>query len=255
MKLFLTSSIGGSYKENGTRIPCALDDSNNFLKLLKEYWKVNSKCLILSSNPDNEENNDNIKGVFIEAFKLSNLSLSKLDICDRRNESNLAYMIHDYDVLILAGGHVPTQNKFFNRIHLKELLQSYKGIIIGISAGTMNCADVVYAQPELEGEAIDPKYERYLEGLNLTKINVLPHFQDIKDTCLDGLRILGDISLPDSKLRPFYALIDGSFILVDENSSVLYGEAYYFKDEKFTKICDTDKSIEIQDYNVARVSP
>ncbi len=25
MKLFLTSSIGGSYKENGIRIPCALD--------------------------------------------------------------------------------------------------------------------------------------------------------------------------------------------------------------------------------------
>ena len=254
MKLFLTSHIGGSYKENGTRIPCALDDSNNFLQLLKEQWKYNSKCLILSSDPDDDVRNDSFEAVYKEAFKISNLSLSKLDVCDRRNESNLADMIHDYDVLILAGGHVPTQNNFFNRIHLKELLQSYRGIIIGISAGTMNCADVVYAQPELENEAVDPKYERYLEGLNLTKMSILPHFQDVKDTCLDGLRILEDISLPDSKIRPFYALIDGAFILVDENKSVLYGEAYYFKDEKFTKVCDTDKSIEILDCNVARIN-
>ena len=38
----------------------------------------------------------------------------------------------------------------------------------------MNCAQIVYAQPELEGEAIDPKYERFLEGLNLTKFQILP---------------------------------------------------------------------------------
>lgn len=245
MKLFLTSSIGGSYKENGIRIPCALDGSNNFLKLLKDYWKENSKCLILSSDPDNEEVNDSFKKIFAEAFKISNLSLSKIDICDRRNENELPDMISNYDVLILSGGHVPTQNKFFCKIHLKDLLKNYHGIIIGISAGTMNSADVVYAQPELDGEAIDPKYERYLEGLGLTKINVLPHFQDLKDLTLDGLRILEDISLTDSKVRPFYALVDGSFIFVDGNTSVLYGEAYLIKDGYIKKVCDINRSIEI----------
>jgi peptidase E len=154
-------------------------------------------------------------------------------------------MIYDYDLLLLAGGHVPTQNKFFNRIHLKELLKSYEGIIIGMSAGTMNCADVVYAQAELDGEAIDTEYQIYLDGLHLTKINILPHFQDVKDLSVDGLRVLEDISLLDSKIRPFYALVDGAYIFVDDNRSVLYGEAYWFNDGNVTKVCDTDKSIEI----------
>jgi peptidase E len=146
---------------------------------------------------------------------------------------------------LLAGGHVPTQNQFFNRIHLKELTKRYEGIIIGISAGTMNCADVVYAQPELDGEAIDPEYQRYLDGLHLTKINILPHFQDVKDLSVDGLRVLEDISLPDSKIRPFYALVDGAYIFVDDNRSTLFGEAYWIKDGTITKVCETDKSIQL----------
>lgn len=245
MKLFLTSSIGGSYKENGIRTPCTLDGANNFLNLLRENWPANSRCLLLSSNPDNEDINDEFKAIFEEAFKISNLPLSKMDVCDKRNESRLSSMIYNYDILILAGGHVPTQNKFFNRIHLKELLKTFNGIIIGISAGTMNCADIVYAQPEQEGEAIDPKYQRYLDGLSLTKINVLPHFQAIKDLTVDGLRVLEDISLPDSKVRPFYALVDGAFILVDGNKSVLYGEAYYVNDGNAVKICENGKCIQI----------
>lgn len=245
MKLFLTSSIGGSYKENGLRIPCALDGSNLFLEILKEQWPLNAKCLILSSEPDNEEINNSFQAVFTEAFRISELSLSKMDVCDRRNESSLADMLYDYDVLLLAGGHVPTQNQFFNRVHLKELMENYHGIVIDISAGTMNSADVVYAQPELDREAIDSKYQRYLEGLNITKINVLPHFQDVKNLMVDGLRVIEDISLPDSKIRPFYALVDGAYIFVNDYSSKLYGEAYWVQDGTITKICETGQSIQL----------
>lgn len=41
------------------------------------------------------------------------------------------------------------------------MLKDYQGVILGISAGSMNSADVVYAQPEEEGEGIDPEYEKY----------------------------------------------------------------------------------------------
>ncbi len=245
MKLFLTSSIGGSYKENGVRIPCALEGANNFLKLLREHWTINTKCLVISSDPENEEINDSFKALFAEAFSISNFSLSQLDVCDMRNERRLAEMLYDYNVIILAGGHVPTQNRFFNRINLKELMQCYNGIIIGISAGTMNCADVVYAQPELDGEATNLDYQRYLDGLNLTKINILPHFQDVKDLSLDGLRVMEDITIPDSWLRPFYALVDGAFIFVDDNKLTLYGEAYWVEDGIITKVCETDSCVEL----------
>lgn len=245
MKLFITSSIGGSYKEEGIRIPCALDGSNRFLDKLKEHWVENSKCLLISSDPENEDINDSFKAIFDEAFRISGLSCSKWDICDRRNQGKLIDVIYDYNVIILAGGHVPTQNRFFERINLGELLKDYKGIVIGISAGSMNCADVVYAQPELEEEARDPDYRRYLEGLNLTKISILPHYDYLRDISIDGLRVVEDISLPDSKIRPFYALVDGAYILIDNNKATLYGEAYYFCDGSVSKICDNNEWLQI----------
>ena len=245
MRLFLTSSVGGNYIENGIRFPCALDGSNQFLDNLKKYWSVNPKCLIISSDPDNQVVNDSFKVIFSEAFRMSGLFCSEWEICDRRNESILADIIYDYDVILLAGGHVPTQNKFFTKIHLRELLKNYNGIVIGISAGSMNSADVVYAQPELEGEAINPEYKRYLDGLNLTHISTLPHYQYIKEISIDGLRIVGDISLPDSRIRPFYALVDGAYIFIDKDEATLYGEAYYFCDGNITKVCDTDRCIQL----------
>jgi peptidase E len=246
MKLFLTSSIGGSYKENGIRTPCALDDSNQFLNNLKKDWPKNSKCMIISSDPDNEEINDSFKSIFKEAFNISGFSCSQWEVCDRRNESRLSDIIYYYDVIILAGGHVPTQNRFFSEIHLRELLKSFNGIVIGISAGSMNCADVVYAQPELDGEAINPSYQRYLDGLGITCISILPHYQDLKDISIDGLKVVEDISLPDSKIRPFYALVDGAYIINNNDIATLYGEAYYFCDGTITQVCDTDRSNQLQ---------
>ena len=58
----------------------------------------------------------------------------------------------------------------------------------------MNSAQIVYAQPEMDGEAIDPEYKRFLKGLDLTKFQIIPHYYSIKDKKLDGLRIIEDIS-------------------------------------------------------------
>ena len=70
----------------------------------------------------------------------------------------------------------------------------------------MNCAETVYAQPEEEGEAVDPAYERFLPGLGLTQKMILPHYQAIRDDVLDGLCVMEDIAYPDSMGRQFYLL-------------------------------------------------
>ena len=109
----------------------------------------------------------------------------------------------------------------------------------------MNCAKTVYATPELKGEAVDPNYERYIEGLGLTDINVLPHLQYIKTVTLDGMNMVEDIAFEDSKKKEIYGLIDGSYILVKDGISVLYGEAYLIKDAKMEQICENGKKSEI----------
>ena len=128
------------------------------------------------------------------------------------------------------------RTSFFAQISLRDLLRSYDKIVMGISAGSMNSADVVYAQPELEGEAIDAGYQRFLTGLDLTKTMILPHYQMIKDNILDGMRIIEDITYPDSQGRKFYALTDGSYLYIDNGQEEICGEAYLIADGKTTQI-------------------
>lgn len=242
MIIYLSSKIGGSYKQNGIRIPTVLSSENGLLESFQKNWKEGMRGLIISADPDNIERNNSIYKVFAEAFPISGLPIEEMTICDRRNEK-MVKEIPTYDFLILSGGHVPTQNKFFKRIKLKEYLTNFSGILIGISAGSMNSAETVYAQPELFGESIDAGYKRFLPGLGLTKLMILPHYQNIKDDILDGKRLFEDITYPDSYGREFYALVDGTYIRIENGVTKLFGEAYRIKDGKIEQICKKDSSI------------
>lgn len=117
MIAYLTSHIGGSYKKNGLRVATQLSTENGLLDRLQKRWKDNSKVLIISADPDDIEINDSILNIFAAAFPMSGLSVGQMDICDNRNEK-LVDEITRYDVIILSGGHVPTQNRFFERIRV-----------------------------------------------------------------------------------------------------------------------------------------
>ena len=159
-------------------------------------------------------------------------------ICDARNDYHAADLIKESDVIILGGGHVPTQMTFFEAIGLRELLKDYQGIVMGISAGSMNCAETVYAQPEEPGESVDLDYKKFFRGLELTQYQILPHYQKVKDTILDGKRLYEDIIYADSKEQQFYALPDASYILQTEEGAVLYGEAFLIQNGEMIKICE-----------------
>ena len=247
MKLFLTSSPGGSACVNGIWGPASFDKSNGFLDRFKKACMGAKSCLIISSDPDHMAMNDEMRNFYAEAFRHSHMNVTKVDICDHRNEQSVICRLHDYDVLILSGGHVPTENAFFHRLRLRERIQHYRGAVVGISAGTMNCAEVVYAAPEEPGEAIDPEYQKYIQGLGLTNINILPHFQKIWDTKLDGLHMVNDICVPDSRVRPIYALPDGSYFYKENGKTTLYGEAWMFHKGRCTKLCKYGASVEVDD--------
>lgn len=242
-KIFLTSAIGGNDKVNGKRIATPLFWFNGFTEQLKNCWKNESKVLIFSGSPDYFDKNDGIVECLRQSFPMSGLSISSMEICDNRN-TKLAEKIEEMDAVILYGGHVPSQNAFFCKIGLKEKLASFEGVIITVSAGSMNSAEVVYAGPELEGEAIDPNYQRWIPGLGLTDINVFPHYEVLKDDCLDGMRLMEDITYPDSFKHEIVALNNGSYILIEDGVETLFGEAYLIKDGTIEQICEHGKSIE-----------
>lgn len=244
MKAMLTSSLGGAFKVDGVRVPSVLIQQNGLLDRLKSIWIPNARVLIVCGNPVNYEKNDSVCACLKESFPMSGLSISSIEKCDDRNPE-MINNLNNIDVLILAGGHVPTQNRFMKQLQLRERLLDYKGIIVAWSAGSMNCADMVYAAPELEGEAVDPLYERWITGLGITDINIFPHFQMLKDEYLDDLRIIEDITFADSIGHEIIALNDGSYIMIDGDQTTLYGEAYMVKDGRQKQICKDGESLSL----------
>lgn len=178
---------------------------------------------------------------FRSVLEKEGLSYTSFDVWDGRTEDVSGKKLHSYDVIFLGGGHVPTQNAFFQKIGLRENIQDFTGIVIGISAGTMNSADTVYAQPELPGESADPAYVRYLSGLNLTKTMILPHYQMVKDHELDGKRLMEDITYGDSYGKKFLAFPDGSYLLIADGTETIWGEAYEISDGTIRRICEEDQ--------------
>ncbi len=242
MKVILTSSLGGSMKVDGRRIPIPLMGENGQLDQIKVFWRENSRILLISGTPDDYTRNDAIINCLKESFRMSGLEFSFFEMCDARTEG-LVERLSEMDVILLGGGHVPTQNAFMKRIGLKERLRNYEGLIIGGSAGSMNCAELVYAGPESEEEAVDPNYQRWISGLGMTQVNILPHFQRLKGVVLGGLRLIEDITYADSIGHGMIALNDGSYIVVDDGAETLYGEAYSIKDGCRKQICRNGESI------------
>lgn len=244
MILYMTSTPGGINRATGR--PELLSNKNHFVDRLKGDWKPHSRCVLIASEPDDTKFNSAMAKTYLECFNRSGLSMDSIDVLDRR-EPKTVEILDRFDVVILAGGHVPTENAWFHQIRLREHLQHFRGIVIGISAGTMNCAEVVYAQPEEEGEAVNPHYQRFLEGLGLTKTKVIPHYNQTIDAVLDGKRLFQDITFPDSMGESFYCLTDGAYIRKDTKTKkeVLYGEAYLISDGEIGMISKTGGEFEI----------
>ena len=238
MKCFLTSSpVIMSTGE--------INPANSFKDRLISSLPENCPCLFVCSDPSSFDMTDHFSASVRKSLVEAGVSFGRFLILDSRNASNTAELITKADFIILAGGHVPTQNKFFSEISLKEHMALFKGTLMGISAGSMNSAEVVYSQPELEGEASDPNYKRFLTGLGLTRTMILPHYNDIKRHILDGMRIIEDITFPDSQGRKFLAIPDGSYLYIENGKETVFGEAYLISDGKISHISSLSSMAEI----------
>ena len=240
MVLYLTSSPTGMYKGGESTFE-GLDPSNGLLEELKKDWKKKTRCLLICADPMQYTKNDEMGEFLEDRIVKSGLDVGTFTVCDYRNVETVMHNLSEYDFIILGGGHVPTQNEFFEFIHLRHLLNQFQGNVIGISAGSMNCAEEVYAMPELEGESCNRRYRRFMEGLGLTIRRVIPHYNVLKDEMLDGKRVLEDIACVDSVGREFYLIPDGSFILQRDGKEELHGEGYLIRNNKIKKIGEVDQ--------------
>ena len=223
-----------------------LNPENGFVDRLFSCLPKHPRCLFICSSPDDYGFTDRVSQEMAAAFQEAGMTFSKLMKLDRRNQKDAQLLVWQSDFIILSGGHVPTQNEFLQEIDLKELLKNYQGVILGISAGTMNAASRVYAQPEEMGESV-PEFVRFLPGLGITPYNVLPHYQQVKDYLLDGRRLYEDITFGDSFGRSFYVLVDGSYVMRKDNQYTLWGEGHRIRDGRMEQICRDGEHITISE--------
>ena len=206
-----------------------LNPQNEFIDRIRMDLPENPSCLFVASSPEDRAATCQFGSAMFCAFAEAGIHFSGYEILDSWSEEFAPELISGSDFIILAGGHVPTQNAFFNELGLSTLLQDFDGVIMGISAGSMNSASLVYVQPEEPGES-DPEFRRFAPGLELTDIQILPHYQKVKDNILDGQRLFEDVTYADSMGNCFFALPDGSYLRIDEESEILFGEAYTISD-------------------------
>ncbi len=221
---FITSS---PFREDVDRP--TFSDANGFVDRVRASLPEYPRCLYICSSPDLRDLNCQFGADIFMAFANAGIHFSSYHVLDGFNADQAAELVSGSDLIVLAGGHVPTQNAFFRQIRLRELLCGFEGTVMGISAGSMNCADIVYSQPEEPGES-SPEFQRFRPGLGLTQVNILPHYQKCKNDILDGLRLFEDITYADSMGHTFYVLPDFSYVLDNGREAMLFGEGYRIRD-------------------------
>lgn len=236
MNLFLTSEIGATINKDGARLPGKINNSNGFLSQFQDCVKGRGRMLYISSTP---AENDKVKDWFENtrvSLENEGIRFTECLLINGRNAGSLNALVPGADVIFLSGGHLPTQNDFFQQIGLGEILSQYEGTIVAQSAGSMNCAGTVYVCPELPGESLDPNFQRFRPGLGLTELNIIPHFNTNANAWLDGKRFYWEIIRPDSFQVPLYVLPDGSHFYCHGGRTELFGEGYRFYRGRFERI-------------------
>ena len=230
-----------------------ITEDNGLLAAVQAALPVSPRVLLVSAAPDDRKFTDYVLDSMSECIRNSGITPSSVTMLDRRNEGLARDLVRSADWIVLCGGHVPTQNRFLHEIRLKELLQGFEGLVMGCSAGSMNCADRVYSHPELPGEAADPQYSRWLTGLGLTSRQLVPHYDQVRHVVLDGRRLFEDVVFPDSWRHAFYTFPDGGYILQKDGRETLYGTAWEISNGQMRQV-----SAENQVYsfmNVIFISP
>lgn len=248
--IFLTSSLGGYIKTlQGNKyvneiIKC--DNSNHFIDRLKLVVPKIDTFVFIASDPDCAQKTDEYSNIIVGALNLDNFDIKNLIIIDHRFSGDIKKTILSADVVFLAGGNVPKQNSYFKGINLKSILDIYNGVLIGQSAGSMNCSDVVYTQPEEKEEFEDGNYQRLITGLGLVDFAIMPHMNSAYEIDEYGHPTVMQMCLEDSFNIPHYGIYDYGFIEIAENKAIAYGKTLYFKDGKCTILCNEKEQIELK---------
>ena len=124
-KIFLTSSPDASYQVDGKWITGPFTEKNGFLEQFRNACPKKPWVLLITATPDEKEKNQEMQDYFTRVFAASQMEIKAMKLLERETAGQLEEWLDVSDVVILGGGHVPTQNQFFRQIGLREKIQDF----------------------------------------------------------------------------------------------------------------------------------
>lgn len=197
-----------------------------FSETQKEYLlkNVNSGMNItfIASVPNNYERTDEQVNRFNGFFSKIGISFNNISFIDgRKTKEEAKNCIGNSDIIFLLGGSPDLQMKFINDYELSNLILNSK-IVIGVSAGSMNQGDRVVYKDDFENYIL-----KDYKGLDLTDINVFPHYDVENIECVNEVEEV-------SNIHPVICLPNESFVYIENGKKEIIGEYYdtLLKDNK-----------------------
>ncbi len=179
----------------------------------QEISKRNKFAFVASEFELLHEKTDKYFHFFLDMFEDAGIHFEEAYVVDgRMNADEAQKAVADADVVWLSGGDTPTQFGYFQKYGLLDVLKAHDGVIIGMSAGSINMAKTAICTLSCGHH----KREIY-SGLGCVDISVEPHF--VREKVSEELLVL-------SEEYTIYGLCDDGLIVCSGESVEFYGEVY-----------------------------
>lgn len=202
----LTSMYQDGFDKRTSEMLCSVIENRN-------------RIVCIASDFNAPDMTDHFWNMFYSMFKDIGLDFEESFVVDARMSPITAQgIIRNADVIWLSGGDTPTEYKYLLEYGLVDILRQHDGVIIGMSAGTLNLAKTVLC-PICNG------HERQLiyDGLGCVDITVLSHYNK------------GEVPIEIKELSnktEIYMMTDGSYILCSDDIKEYYGDIICVSNEK-----------------------
>ena len=189
----------------------------------QKICKRNKFAFVASEFEMLHEKTDKYFRVFLDMFEEVGIHFEEAYVVDGRMRPDEAVKaVAEADVVWLSGGNTPTQFGYFQKYGLDKALREHDGVMIGMSAGTINMAKTAICTLSCGHY----KQEIY-SGLGCVDVSVEPHF--VRDNVWDELLTL-------SEEYTIYGLCDDGLIVCTGETVEFYGEVYRLSHGSVEKI-------------------
>ena len=162
---------------------------NKFGEMLANDLKLCKSLVVIPCGGDKEETEAHVGFVTQQLEEVGIGFERKIILSEDMSREEQRCNIKDADLIYLMGGYPFSQKTFLEENGLREYLQEYSGVVLGISAGAMNMSK--YIIMVTDGATVDETREE--EGLGLVDFSVFPHCAFSGDTFAESFYIGSDL--------------------------------------------------------------